>query len=505
MDLNFAAFLEDYIPVMPHSVQDGILKRMTYSENLTKISFYIAFPQLVPVQDLLALEHELEIRLEIHSVRLHPRYAPELFSMAYFADLVVFLKREMTVVNGFIDGAEVQLEQDRLEIHLHNGGYDILEKYHVADFFSGIIEQMFNKKLHVVFIGDASVSEDAFQAMIAKAEQELPQHTEQFQTAAQAPSGGNAPKAAKAPKPTAQNVAINDEIPGVVPGSAVLIKGRPIRDIPMAIREAVEVQNQRILVMGDVFAMDAREVRGERSILTYQITDGTYSVLIKIFDTNDNIAKNPYGDIKKGSTLLVLGRISYDDFAREDVLKPDSIVMVKRIQKTDDAPKKRVELHCHTNMSQMDGITPCARLVQRAHDWGHPAIAITDHGIAQAFPEAMSTWDSFKDPNFKVIFGCEAYVVNDLSRQLVVDLPGNRTLQDEIIIFDVETTGLSPAQDRLTEIGAVRMRGMQVVETFNTMVNPERPIPPKIVDLTGITDAMVEDAPKEAESLRKFM
>ena len=109
MDLNFAAFLEDYIPVMPHSVQDGILKRMTYSENLTKISFYIAFPQLVPVQDLLALEHELEIRLEIHSVRLHPRYAPELFSMAYFADLVVFLKREMTVVNGFIDGAEVQL------------------------------------------------------------------------------------------------------------------------------------------------------------------------------------------------------------------------------------------------------------------------------------------------------------------------------------------------------------------------------------------------------------
>ena len=505
MDLNFAAFLEDYIPVMPHSVQDGILKRMTYSENLTKISFYIAFPQLVPVQDLLALEHELEIRLEIHSVRLHPRYAPELFSMAYFADLVVFLKREMTVVNGFIDGAEVQLEQDRLEIHLHNGGYDILEKYHVADFFSGIIEQMFNKKLHVVFIGDASVSEDAFQAMIAKAEQELPQHTEQFQTAAQAPSGGNAPKAAKTPKPTAQNVAINEEIPGVVPGSAVLIKGRPIRDIPMAIREAVEVQNQRILVMGDVFAMDAREVRGERTILTYQITDGTYSVLIKIFDTNDNIAKNPYGDIKKGSTLLVLGRISYDDFAREDVLKPDSIVMVKRIQKTDDAPKKRVELHCHTNMSQMDGITPCARLVQRAHDWGHPAIAITDHGIAQAFPEAMSTWDSFKDPNFKVIFGCEAYVVNDLSRQLVVDLPGDRTLQDEIIIFDVETTGLSPAQDRLTEIGAVRMRGMQVVETFNTMVNPERPIPPKIVDLTGITDAMVEDAPKEAEALRKFM
>lgn len=267
---------------------------------------------------------------------------------------------------------------------------------------------------------------------------------------------------------------MNEDIPGVVPGSAVLIKGRPIRDIPMPIREAVEVQNQRVVVMGDVFAMDSREVRGERTILTYQITDGTYSVLVKIFDTTEKLSKMPFGEIKKGSTLLIIGRIGYDDFAREDVLKPESIVMVKRQRKMDNAPKKRVELHCHTNMSQMDAVTPCERLVQRAHEWGHPAIAITDHGIAQAFPDAMNAWRGFKDKDFKVIFGCEAYVVNDLNRLMVIDNPGDRTLQDEIIIFDVETTGLSPTHDRLTEIGAVRMRGMQVVETFNTMVDPER-------------------------------
>ena len=502
MDLNFAAFLEEYVPVMPQSVQDGILKRMTYSENLTKISFYIAFSHLVPVQDLLSLEHELEIRLEIHAVRLHPQYAPELFSMAYFSDLVIFLKREMTVVNGFIDGADVTFENDKLEIQLHNGGFEILEKYHVADYFSGLLEQLFSRKIQVKFQGTASVTEDEFQAMIAKAEQELPKHAEQLQTPTPAPSAGDG---AKPPKPTAQSVAMNEEIPGVIPGSAVLIKGRPIRDIPMPIREAMEVQNQRIVVMGDVFAMESREVRGERTVLTYQITDGNYSVLVKVFDTTKSISELPYGEIKKGSTLLVLGRIAYDEFAREEVLKPESIVMVKRQRKTDEAPKKRVELHCHTNMSQMDAVTPCAKLVQRAYDWGHPAIAITDHGIAQAFPEAMSAWDSFKDKNFKVIFGCEAYVVNDLNRQLVVDDPGNRTLQDEIIIFDVETTGLSMSQDRLTEIGAVRMRGMQVVDTFNTMVNPERSIPPKIVELTGITDAMVADAPKEAEAVRKFM
>ena len=503
MDLNFAEFLEEYVPIMPESVQDGVLKRMTYSENLTKISFYIAFSHLVPAQDLIALEHELEIRLEIHAVRLHPRYTPELFTMTYFPDLVMFLKREMTVVNGFIDGAEVTLDGDNLHIQLHNGGYDILQKYHVADFFSGLLEQLFSKPFHVEFLGDASVSDDQFQAMIAQAEKELPKHSEQFQAqpSAPAPSAGGE----KAPKPTAQSVAMNEDIPGVVPGSAVLIKGRPIRDIPMPIREAVEVQNQRVVVMGDVFAMDSREVRGERTILTYQITDGTYSVLVKIFDTTEKLSKMPFGEIKKGSTLLIIGRIGYDDFAREDVLKPESIVMVKRQRKMDNAPKKRVELHCHTNMSQMDAVTPCERLVQRAHEWGHPAIAITDHGIAQAFPDAMNAWRGFKDKDFKVIFGCEAYVVNDLNRLMIIDNPGDRTLQDEIIIFDVETTGLSPTHDRLTEIGAVRMRGMQVVETFNTMVDPEQPIPAKIVELTGITDAMVEGAPKEAEALRKFM
>ena len=415
----------------------------------------------------------------------------------------MFLKREMTVVNGFIDGAEVTLDGDNLHIQLHNGGYDILQKYHVADFFSGLLEQLFSKPFHVEFLGDASVSDDQFQAMIAQAEKELPKHSEQFQAqpSAPAPSAGGE----KAPKPTAQSVAMNEDIPGVVPGSAVLIKGRPIRDIPMPIREAVEVQNQRVVVMGDVFAMDSREVRGERTILTYQITDGTFSVLVKIFDTTEKLSKMPFGEIKKGSTLLIIGRIGYDDFAREDVLKPESIVMVKRQRKMDNAPKKRVELHCHTNMSQMDAVTPCERLVQRAHEWGHPAIAITDHGIAQAFPDAMNAWRGFKDKDFKVIFGCEAYVVNDLNRLMIIDNPGDRTLQDEIIIFDVETTGLSPTHDRLTEIGAVRMRGMQVVETFNTMVDPEQPIPAKIVELTGITDAMVEGAPKEAEALRKFM
>lgn len=500
MEINFAQFLEEYHPVLPESMQNGILRRMTYSENLTKISFFVSFLERIRANELLETERQLEESLEIQTVRIHPRYTPELFSIDYFADLLVFLKREMTVVNGFFDDAEVIMRQQQLCVKLKNGGLDIMEKYHVADFFSGMLRELFSQEIRVCLEGDASMTEEAYAAMIEKAEKTLPKHEISYtvpeSTAANAPISK---------PPEAKNVAMHDKIPGVVPDSAQLIMGRPIRDIPMPIREAVEIQGKRIVVMGEVFAMETREVRGERTILTYQITDGTYSIMVKIFDTNDNIAKVPYDQIKKGTTIMVLGRIDYDQFARDNILKPESIVKVEREKKKDNAPKKRVELHCHTNMSQMDAVTPCEKLVKRAHDWGHPAIAITDHGIAQAFPEAMSAWDGFKDNDFKVIFGCEAYVVNDLSQQLVVDEPGSRTLQDELIIFDVETTGLSPARDRLTEIGAVRMRGMQVVDTFNIMVNPERPIPQKIVELTGITDAMVADAPKEREAIQKFI
>ncbi|MGN0631368.1 MAG: exonuclease domain-containing protein, partial [Ruminococcus sp.] len=316
-----------------------------------------------------------------------------------------------------------------------------------------------------------------------------------------------APKSdAKPSAPSAQATAVNGEIPDVVPDSAVLIKGRQIRDIPVSIDEAIENQGRRSVIMGDVFAKpEFKEVRGERTVVTIQLTDYSNSILVKIFDTNENIGKLPLGDIKKGCTLLICGKIDYDNFAHEDVMKPDSIVMVKRIGRRDTAEKKRVELHCHTSMSQMDAVTECGALVSRAHSWGHQAIAITDHGIAQAFPDAMNTWNSFKDDNFKVIYGCEAYVVNDLQKKVIIDEPDKRSVNDEIIIFDVETTGLNTQNDRLTEIGAVKLRNMQVVDSFQTMVDPERHIPENITELTGITDAMVAGAPKEKQAMEKFI
>lgn len=492
-------FFEEYDPKIPESMHDGMIHKLTYSDNLTRISFYVSFPQLVPAADIFSFEHYMQQLLQIESVRILPEYSEYSFSLEYFSDILAFLKREISVINGFLDGAEVTLSENILYIVLKNGGYDILMQYHVPERMRDIINKMFSKLFTVELKGEKAVSEEEFKEMIHKTEESLPKQPV-FVIPQSAVSSQNSSA------PSAQSTAVNECITDIVPDSAVIIKGRQIRDIPISIDEALQEQGRHCVIMGDVFAKpEFKEVRGERTVVTIQITDRTNSVLVKIFDTNNNIKKMSLGDIKKGCTLLIFGKIDYDNFAREDIMKPDSIVMVKRIGRIDKAEKKRVELHCHTSMSQMDAVTECGALVKRAHSWGHSAIAITDHGIAQAFPDAMNTWNSFKDDSFKVIYGCEAYIVNDLMKKFVIDQPDTRSINDEIIVFDVETTGLSPLNDRLTEIGAVKLRNMQIVDSFQTMVNPERHIPENITELTGITDAMVADAPSEKQAIEKFI
>ncbi|MBQ9139241.1 MAG: PolC-type DNA polymerase III, partial [Ruminococcus sp.] len=202
-----------------------------------------------------------------------------------------------------------------------------------------------------------------------------------------------------------------------------------------------------------------------------------------------------------GATLLVTGKIDYDEYARDICILANSIIKVNRVPKTDSYPEKRVELHCHSNMSAMDAVTDPVKLITRAAEWGHQAMAITDHGCVQAFPDCMYNMPK----NFKVIYGMEAYVVNDLDRELILKNPDSRDFNDEIIIFDVETTGLSFTKDRLTSIAAVKVKNLQNVDTFETYVNPGMHIPEKITELSGITDETVANAPSEEEALRKFM
>ena len=230
------------------------------------------------------------------------------------------------------------------------------------------------------------------------------------------------------------------------------------------------------------------------------INDLTSSISLKVIAKKKD-AENVLA-LKPGTTILVNGEASFDKYEHDITIRPRDICKVKRLYRTDDEPEKRFELHLHTNMSQMDGVTSAEKLVNRAHEWGHRGIAVTDHGVVQGFPEIMNAVNALKDKNFKPVFGVEAYYVDDTVKAVY----GNPDVafEDEIIAFDLETTGLSAATERITEIGAVRIVNGVLRDEFCTFVNPERHIPERITELTGIDDAMVSDAPSEEEALKEF-
>ena len=291
-------------------------------------------------------------------------------------------------------------------------------------------------------------------------------------------------------------------MPQIVLETARPILGKLPKKEPVPISEAT-IEAGRITVWGEVFDIESRETRdGSRKIYSIDITDYTNSITLKLIQQANDCEK--IDDIKKGTALLVTGSVEYDKYDRENVMRPNAIARAEMVEVVDTAKEKRVELHLHTNMSAMDGMTPAGELIDRAYKWGQKALAITDHGVAQAFPDAMNAWLKIKKGGgeFKVIYGVESYFVNDLVPAVTGET--DKPLHTDYICFDLETTGLSSSKERITEIGAVRVHNGEITESFNTFVDPEKPIPAKITELTGITDEMVAGAPKEEEAVRKF-
>ncbi len=284
-----------------------------------------------------------------------------------------------------------------------------------------------------------------------------------------------------------------------------LIYGKSFDDDPIAMDQLVTEMGE-VTIHGKIINFDTREIRNEKTIIMFAVTDFTDTITVKMFTRNDQLPEL-IGDLKKGAFVKIKGITTIDKFDGE--LTIGSVAGIKKIgdftvAREDLSPIKRVELHCHTKMSDMDGVSEVKDIVKRAHDWGHPAIAITDHGVAQAFPDAnhyIETLD--KDDPFKVLYGVEGYVVDDLT-DIAVNA-GDQTLDDTYIVFDIETTGFSSIRDRIIEIGAVKVVNGRIADRFSTFVNPQRPIPFEITNLTGITDEMVMESPAIDVILPRFL
>ncbi|MBP1888511.1 DNA polymerase-3 subunit alpha (Gram-positive type) [Clostridium moniliforme] len=276
------------------------------------------------------------------------------------------------------------------------------------------------------------------------------------------------------------------------------ILGRNISQEAMKICDIDETSGY-VAIIGEVFKTEIIETRTGKTILTFFITDYTSSITVKCFlkeKDKDEVLEN----VKKGLYCKVRGEAIYDTYAREVVIMGRDIVKMKKIERMDGSLEKRVELHLHTNMSTMDGMTSASRLIERAAKWGHEAIAITDHGVVQSFPDAQSASKKF---GIKVLYGVEGYLVDD-GIPIALHEKGE-TLDSSYVVFDLETTGFSPKNDKIIEIGAVKIENGKIIDRFSEFVNPKRNIPYKITELTGISDDMVKNSEDIETLLPKFL
>lgn len=493
---------------LPQQISQGELTQLNINKQARLITLAVKFNGLVERNTLFDTEKLITKTLAYHTV-IKPHFPTELFSADYFPQLYAAVRRDIPSINGTLNNAEVRFENNTLTINLLNGGKTLLDSKGFDKALIKLISEEFNLYISINYTGTFEVEENSeeYKAAIQDAQEKI--NRENLQKAAEFYQE-EVETAEKREEKHAENTTVEIEVregkfatPQIIQSSIRPLYGRSIRGkmIPIS---SISGDSGRIVVWGDVFDIEKKVTKsGDKNIFTIDITDYTGSTTAKVFNSIKESAV--IDNIKKGDTIVVQGDVEYDKYAGELVVNARSIGTAQKVKVVDNAEKKRVELHMHTNMSQMDAVTSAGDLVNRAYQWGHKAVAITDHGVAQAFPDAMKAADKINkdEEKIKIIYGVEAYFMDDLVESVKGD--ADTGFDGTFICFDIETTGLSAARDKITEIGAVKVENGVITDTFSTFANPEMPIPQKITQLTGITDDMVKDAPSQSEAVSAFL
>ena len=491
-EVYFPALFPDF--ALPEELADALerlavvhaeLDRETRTIRLdAQAEHYLAEKQLQ------SLCRAVEKQYGLKQLELSVRYPAEELPNMDFRDLAQVFIRAFSPSAAILAGAGYAVTDEAVVIRLKANGKDsILQNAKKAEQFLrdrfGVSKKI-EVEAHSNLEGRALFEETA--RIRAEALKNAPAITASAPQSGAKPSGGSAPAPAE---PT-----------------GALFYGRPFSGKPVRMDE-LNLDMFRVIVEGKVFAVQHRELKKRGAwVVCFDMTDYTSSVRVNQFMEAAK-AKPIIDNVQPGMWLRVQGKMSFDRYDNEMVLQPNAMEKIEAPKRRDTYPEKRVELHLHTTMSSMDALTDTASAVKRAASWGHRAIAITDHGGAQSFPDAMKAASKAKvagtDQNIKILYGCEGYYVNDVDDRIAVHGDGDFSFDEEYVAFDLETTGLSSLHDTIIEIGAAIMKGNEVLSTFQTFVDPHRPLQPKIVDLTGINDQMLAGQPDISEAIPKFL
>ena len=458
---------------------DAYVEKLSVSKSTKILQADVSSKSLIPNRYKALMEKDIFDAVSVaQQVKLNIRYdiedkSPKNVFDFIWNDAVSVLSEESPVCGCVFDDCEIEEDDGKIVIYTGHNSAFYLYKKGVDKYLTDRIRDEFGVNVPVAF-KNKKVTEEEQQDYKKKHENYERQLIESIMTE-------------KATAETAKETAKAEEVKAGIENG--IIMGRdPIKDEPIKIKNT-RTEGEKVVIQGEIFNIEEREIKGDRYIVSFDITDGSDSTTVKFF--TDKSAYDCDGGIKsalKGAYVKVKGEVQYDKYAKEIVIMSRNIVKADRPPaRMDTSEEKRVELHLHTTMSTMDAVTGMKEYVKRAAKWGHKAIAVTDHGVVQAYPEAM---DAAEANNIKVIYGVEAYLIDDLGE--VVTNPKGQSFDDEYVVFDIETTGLNKEKCKIIEIGAVKIRNREIVDRYSTFIDPGEKLSDEIVDLTNITDDMLE-------------
>ena len=429
--------------------------------------------QAIDENSIYKFEEEVKKAYQLNKFKVNFLDLKPNFGINYVKSILIRISEENLVLKIWLSNVKIEIEDYNVCLRLHEISREIMEKHEVANKIKEIAKEEIKVEIKVNFVYFA-----------------MPQ--------------ANNPKPEVAHKNTIvrQNMQYKSPEEQIETFKPRQRKRKYLKKISNnKITKIIDVKEIGInyTISGEVFHIEKKEIKNDTVILIFCVTDNTYSITCKCFPSkNDEVIKT----LVSGAQIKVTGETKIDTFSKELNLLVEAIEIVKTTKTKTRTEQyegnKRIELHAHTKMSAMDGITDVEKMVKRAKEFGQKAVAITDHGSAQAFPAAFSAG---KKHDVKIIYGVESYLVNNTSNLNDFEIKENHSY----VVFDLETTGLSNKRDSLTEIGAAKVINGEIVDTFNCLINPERNIPKNIVEITGITNEMVKNEPTVHEALPRFL
>ncbi len=475
------------------------IQNVTLYKKSSKMVLDLLTDQFVKVADLVGFEKYLEDRFQVKEVQIIFTYEngiEDQFDLtAEWQDFITYMARKHPLTRTILKDSQITIkEQNKIEVALGFRGKDVLLAKKVDKTIEEILKDLYGFHASVAFLENASedklkeyqeYSKNLERQAIKMAEEEAARQVEESKTAQEvSPAEASAPSGPVPPEPPAVE---ENEVTPLIYGRNMNIKEPLVKVIDLS------VDSGKICLDGEIINMDSRELKSGKLLITFDLYDGSSTITCKVFAEAEK-AGAMKGRLKGAKGVKVAGTAQYDPFAKELGVIANVIIEstgIKRAERKDNSEVKRVELHMHTQMSQMDGISATKDLIKRAMKWGMKSIAITDHGVVQAFPDAHKLLGR-DNPDMKVLYGVEAYLVPD--RTPSVSFSKGQDLDTTYCVLDLETTGLSFRTEKITEIGVMKVKSGEVLEEFSCFVNPEKPIPQKVVEVTNITDDMVKDA-----------